>query len=173
MCPTRNGEGRTVEQTAAPRLERELVHVRGRGGDSVQAGSFQRGRADAAEKRGLADAGRRPGRGRLRDADKQSHYRHSSWGPRKTFTFPSTVATACQSAFMDGQSPVSVRLNEGLEVIGGGCFQYCELRRLALPSSVTSVGANAFYFCSQRELADLSAARCLKSPGSGAFSQCS
>ena len=74
---------------------------------------------------------------------------------------------------MDSQSLVSVRLNEGLEAIGGGCFQYCELRRLVLPSSVTSVGANAFYFCSQMELADLSAADRLKSLGSGAFSQCS
>ena len=48
-----------------------------------------------------------------------------------------------------------VRLPEGLEVIGMGCFSESGLKRLALPASVKSVGAAAFRGCWQLKHAQL------------------
>ena len=71
-------------------------------------------------------------------------------GEAKTYAFPRTVTTVCEEAFgMHGHSGnlVSVRFNEGLEVLKDSCFRRSNIRQLVLSSSVTSIGANAFCEC--------------------------
>lgn len=46
------------------------------------------------------------------------------------------------------------------------------IRRLILPSSIKNIGPSVFEHCGNLELADLKAARHLKSLGKGAFSAC-
>ena len=66
----------------------------------------------------------------------------------------------------------SVRLNEGLRVLAKHCFDFSEIKRLVLPSSVESVGDFAFDACESLEYVDLRAARGLRSVGQCSFSDC-
>ena len=92
-------------------------------------------------------------------------------GPSKTFAFPNTVVTVDQDAFKDGHT-ISVRLNEGLKILKYHCFCNSKIRRLVLPSSVESIGGEAFCECERLEHADLSAARGLKVIGCKTFTSC-
>ena len=96
-------------------------------------------------------------------------------GPGKTYSLPNTIITIrlnAFSTFRNKQGPVSVRLNEGLEVLDGGSFFCSDIRRLVLPAGVRSVGQMAFYNCGRLESVDLRAARNLKELGESAFGQC-
>ena len=54
------------------------------------------------------------------------------------------LKTIGENAFFDCESLVSVELPEGLTTIGDYAFAYCPLTTVMLPSTVTSVGPNAF-----------------------------
>ena len=92
-------------------------------------------------------------------------------GQSKTYAFPSTITIVGKNAFY-GNEVVSVRLNEGLEILGEYCFESSGIRKLVLPASVESIGCFAFYNCENLKHADLSAARGLKSIGNGVFNSC-
>ena len=93
----------------------------------------------------------------------------------KTYSLPDTIITIHQNAFNtinSKPSPVSVRLNEGLEVLESDCFSYSDIRHLVLPASVRSIGPKAFYKCLCLESMDLRAARNLKELTKDTFGQC-
>ena len=92
-------------------------------------------------------------------------------GPSKTFAFPNTIVTVGQDAFKDGQT-LSVRLNEGLQILKYHCFCNSKIRRLVLPSTVESIGGEAFCVCERLEHADLSTAHGLKVIGCKTFTSC-
>ena len=93
----------------------------------------------------------------------------------KTYSFPNTIITIYQNAFntfRNKQSPTSVRLNDGLEVLENDCFSYSDIRHLVLPASVHSIGPKAFYECRCLESVDLRAAHNLKELAEETFGQC-
>ena len=96
----------------------------------------------------------------------------SGGSPGRTYACPRTVAVIGRDAFSNMKHLVSIRLNEGLEVLEEYCFRCSEIRRLALPSSVWSIGAGAFSECTHLAYADLSAAHGLKCLASQAFMWC-
>ena len=67
---------------------------------------------------------------------------------------------------------VSIRLNEGLEILEEDCFRSSKLKKLVLSSSVESMGDFAFSRCKHLKHVDLSAAHDLKSIGSFTFYSC-
>ena len=94
-----------------------------------------------------------------------------SGGRAKTYAFPNTVVIAGDHVFHSVHVS-SVRLNEGLRVLDAGSFSSSWIRRLVLPSTVESIGNNAFNDCERLEYADLTAAHRLKSIDSSAFVWC-
>ena len=68
----------------------------------------------------------------------------------KEFSAPSSLKTIGAGAFADCKSLKQVRLNEGLEVIGGegdGAFQGSGLEAMRLPSNLKRMGQNTFAGC--------------------------
>ena len=88
--------------------------------------------------------------------------------PNKTYAFPGSATTICPFAFSEvkhRETPVFIKLNEGLEILENSCFANSRIARLTLPASVKSIGKRAFYVCRYLQRVDFSAARGLKTLG--------
>ena len=93
-------------------------------------------------------------------------------GRDRTYTFPRTTRVARSGAFKNKKDLRSVRLNDGLEVLGENCFFDSKIRELVLPSSVGSIGKCAFSACCDLRRADLRTAHGLKILEEELFSRC-
>ena len=82
--------------------------------------------------------------------------------PGKTYAFPPTVKTVSICGFYEIKRLLSVRLNEGLEVLKCNCFERSGIKRLMLPASVCSIEECAFSGCNNLQHVDFRAARSLK-----------
>ena len=90
----------------------------------------------------------------------------------KTYSFPQTAVTVNEGAFMDRDTLQSVRLNDGLRVLGDSCFMRTSIRRLVLPPSIRKICPSTFADCVNLQHADLRAARGLKCLETSAFQGC-
>jgi len=72
---------------------------------------------------------------------------------------------------VNGTCPASVELTPGTRLVADGAFQSCyELTRVTIPSSVISIGREAFYGCSG--LTSMTISEGVTSIGEGAFDGC-
>ena len=63
----------------------------------------------------------------------------------KSVSFPDSMRSLGDNSFSNCNSLISVKLNNGLEVIGRDCFNACNnLKSIRLPDSINSIGDNAF-----------------------------
>ena len=76
----------------------------------------------------------------------------------RTYTVPLTAKGINKLAIDDQKRLESVRFCDGLLMLNNGCFSGAGIRRLTLPSSVRSIGIDAFCSCASLRFADLSTA---------------
>ena len=81
--------------------------------------------------------------------DKSSLYLYLPSKGNASFEIPESVTTIGDAAFFGASNLNSVILNNNLEYIGTGAFDYCTLlSSISIPESVTFIGDNAFSDCS-------------------------
>lgn len=78
-----------------------------------------------------------------------------------TYALPRSVKTVGSDSFRDVDQ-ISVRFNEGLEMLGYQCFWRAKIQKVAFPASVSYVNPMAFCDCTRLEHVDLRAASSLK-----------
>ena len=60
-----------------------------------------------------------------------------------------TVTSIGNEAFRDCKSLTSITIGNGVTSIGGNAFLFCSLTSITIPDSVTSIGDSAFFSCSR------------------------
>ena len=90
----------------------------------------------------------------------------------KTYSFPRTILTVFQDAFKGMKQLQSVRLNNGLRILGKNCFSETGIRRVVFPSSVIDIETGVFSQCTNLRQADLKAAAWLKKLEDETFVNC-
>lgn len=88
----------------------------------------------------------------------------------ESLVVPSSVKIICPNAFMMSTELGTVRLSEGLEVIGQFCFWNSAVNDINFPSTLKSIGEYAFSGC--KNITSVSLPSSLEEIGEGAFFGC-
>ena len=81
-----------------------------------------------------------------------------------------TVTSIGNEAFRDCKSLTSITIGNGVTSIGGNAFLFCSLTSITIPDSVTSIGDSAFFSCSR--LTSITIPDSVTSIGDYAFGSC-
>ena len=65
------------------------------------------------------------------------------------FVIPNEVVSIEISAFLGAEHLKTVKIPDGVVSIGDNAFAYSGITSISLPDSISDIGAEAFYFCSQ------------------------